>query len=148
MAVLLAHWDNKAENQRLVCPEGAGDTGSCTAPVAIVQDLGATFGPLKVDLANWSRTPMWSDAKTCTVSMETLPYKGSTFPKRRISEAGRKMLLGLLEQVSDQQLAELFTASRITSYDQISAAARDAGPWVAAFREKVKQIRAAGPCGQ
>ena len=54
MAVLLAHWDNKAENQRLVCPPGAeGPEGTCSKPLAIMQDLGATFGPVKVDLNNW-----------------------------------------------------------------------------------------------
>jgi hypothetical protein len=149
MAVLLAHWDNKSENQRLVCPAGAerGD-GSCNRPVAIVQDLGATFGPLKVDLTNWRRTAIWADRATCTVSMEDLPYSGGTFPTRRISDAGRQMLLGLLESLSDQQLTDLFAASRITSYDQVTVAARGARPWVEAFTDKVRQIREAGPCPQ
>jgi hypothetical protein len=147
MAMILDHWDNKAENQRLVCASGEAGTGGCRQPVAIIQDLGATFGPLKVDLANWQRTPVWSDPATCTVSMESLPYKGGTFPTRRISEEGRRLLLGLLEQLSDEQLSDLFTASRITSYDQVTAAARGAAPWVSTFKDKVRQIREAGPCG-
>ena len=79
--------------------------------------------------------------------METLPYNGGTFPKHRISEAGRRFMLGLLEQLSEHQLTDLFTASRITPYDQVSAAARSAAPWVAAFSDKVRQIREGGPCG-
>ena len=54
LAVLLAHWDNKAENQRLVCPPGGtGRTAAAHAPLAIIQDAGATFGPTKLDLQNW-----------------------------------------------------------------------------------------------
>ncbi|HEX6972885.1 MAG TPA: hypothetical protein VF147_00705, partial [Vicinamibacterales bacterium] len=54
-AVLIAHWDNKSENQRLVCVGGDPDGHGCRRSIAIVQDLGATFGPLKLDLANWQR---------------------------------------------------------------------------------------------
>ncbi len=148
MAVLLAHWDNKAENQRLVCLPGArrGD-GSCGASFALIQDLGGTFGPTKLDLRNWRETPVWSDRRTCTVNMKNLPYGGSTFPERRISEAGRRKLLGLLEQLSQQQLLDLFTGSGVTSYNHLNAAARHAGAWTETFLDKVRQIREAGPCG-
>ncbi|HEX6974173.1 MAG TPA: hypothetical protein VF147_07225, partial [Vicinamibacterales bacterium] len=72
--------------------------------------------------------------------------KGGTFPEHQISEAGRRLLLDLVGQLTDQQLQDLFTASRITTYDQVSAAARGPAPWVAAFKDKVRQIREAGPC--
>ena len=45
LAVFLSHWDNKSENQRLVClsekdwPEG----GKCTQPFAMLQDVGAAW---------------------------------------------------------------------------------------------------------
>lgn len=147
MAVLLAHWDNKAENQRLVCPPGAeGPDDTCTRPLAIMQDLGATFGPTKVDLNNWRRYQVWADARTCRVSMKSLPFGGATFPDRQISDAGRLLLLGWLEQLSDDQLRDLFEGSRITSFDQVTAAARNPDVWIAAFKEKVKQIRDGGPC--
>jgi hypothetical protein len=147
MAVFLAHWDNKGENQRLICPAGAElSNGECGRPVAVIQDLGATFGPNRVDLTNWRQLKVWKDAKSCTVSMKGLPFDGATFVERRISEAGRKHLLGLLEQLSDGQLRDLFDGSRFTSYDQVNAAARGIDAWVNAFKDKVSQIRSAGPC--
>ena len=147
LAVLLAHWDNKAENQRLVCPSGAeAPDGTCSRPLAIMQDLGATFGPVKVDLHNWGNYRVWADSTTCRVSMKGLPFGGATFSDRQISDAGRLLLLGWLEQLSDQQLRDLFEGSRITQFDQVTAAAKNADVWVAAFKEKVQQIRDAGPC--
>jgi hypothetical protein len=147
MAVFLAHWDNKAANQRLICPpEFDRDDGTCVQPLAIMQDLGATFGPMKIDLHNWRQGQIWKDGATCTVSMAHLPWGGATFPERKISEEGRLMLLGLLEQLSDQQLRDLFEGSRVTSHDQFSAEARRADAWVRVFRDKVRQIREGGPC--
>jgi hypothetical protein len=146
-AVVLAHWDNKAANQRLLClPGGERPDGTCATPLAIIQDLGATFGPLRVDLPNWRALPVWSDRATCGVSMRTLPFGGATFADRRISEAGRVMLLGLLEQLSSEQLRTLFTASRVIDQDQIAAEARSAAAWTHAFEDKVRQIKEAGPC--
>jgi hypothetical protein len=148
IAVFLAHWDNKAANQRLLCPsEDEGEAGACLRPLAIMQDLGATFGPLKSDLHNWRRGRIWKDGATCTVSMKHLPWGGGTFPDRQISEGGRLLLLGLLEQLSDQQLRDLFEGSRMTSHDQFSAEARRADAWVRVFKDKVRQIRDGGPCG-
>jgi hypothetical protein len=148
MAVFLAHWDNKSPNQRLVCPPGAErPDGGCASPRAIMQDLGATFGPLKVDLQNWRTAPIWKDAGSCTVSMEHLPWGGGTFPETRISEEGRQLLLGLLTQLSDAQLRDLFEGSRIAAQNQFAAESRSAAAWVAAFQRRVEQIRDAGPCG-
>lgn len=147
MAVVLAHWDNKAENQRLVCPQGTErPDGTCGQPLAIIQDVGATFGPVRVDLNNWRQFRVWTDPATCRVSMKSLPYRGATFVDRQISEEGRRLLLGLLEQLTAQQLTDLFEGSRITEYDQIDAAGRGAGAWTRAFQEKIAQIREAGPC--
>ena len=147
LAVFLAHWDNKGPNQRLICPSGNElPNGSCRAPVAIIQDLGATFGPLRVDLPSWRAAPIWRDRATCTVSMAKMPYGGATFPERQISEAGRVMLAGLLEQLSPEQLRDLFTASRMTEYDAIDAESHDPDAWVSVFRDKVKQIRQGEAC--
>ena len=147
MAVFLAHWDNKAANQRLICPGGRdAPDGGCAHPVAIMQDLGATFGPLKIDLHHWRTGRIWKDAATCTVSMEHFPWQGATFPERQVTEAGRLMLLGLLEQLTDQQLRELFEGSRVVAFDQFMGEGRGAQAWVAAFTDRVDQIRTAGPC--
>lgn len=147
MAVFLAHWDNKAPNQRLICPAGADrPDGSCGAPVAIMQDLGATFGPLKLDLQNWRAGRIWKDPATCTVSMEHLPWGGGTFPEARISEGGRTLLLGLLDQLSDAQLRDLFEGSRVAGHLQLSAESASSAAWIEAFRARVQQIREGGPC--
>jgi hypothetical protein len=149
MAVLIAHWDNKAPNQRLVCLPG-GDTpdGGCTRPLAMMQDLGASFGPTKLDLHNWRSFQVWGDARRCRVSMEQLPWGGGTFPEQQISEQGRQFLLKLLEQLSVQQIEDLFRGARIESSETITADGRQPEAWAAAFQDKVRQIREAGPCGQ
>jgi hypothetical protein len=147
LAVLLAHWDNKAANQRLICPAGRElPNGGCAAPVAMIQDLGATFGPSRVDLPNWRATPIWRDRAACTISMHTLPYGGATFPNVNVSEAGRLLIVSLLEQLTRRQLRELFIASRITAYDSIDAEGRDPDAWARVFEGKVREIRAGGPC--
>ena len=147
MAIFLTHWDNKDANQRLICPAGSeGSGGTCTAPIAIMQDLGATFGPTKVDLHNWRQGRIWKDGATCQVSMEQLPWGGGTFPEVRISEGGRQHLLGLLQQLSDSQLRDLFESSGITKLEQVNAESRRVESWVAAFKDRIKQISDAGPC--
>jgi len=141
MAVFLAHWDNKGPNQRLICRPGADrPDGGCSQPFAIMQDLGATFGPTKIDLHNWRQGRIWQDRPTCTVSMKHLPWEGATFPDQQISESGRQLLGGLLQQLSEQQLRDLFDGSRVTSHDQLTAESRHADAWVRVFKDKRKQI--------
>ncbi len=147
LAVVLAHWDNKAANQRLICPTGRElPDGQCAAPVAMIQDLGATFGPIRVDLPSWRATPVWHDRAACTISMRALPYDGATFPEVSVSEAGRLMIVRLLEQLSHRQLRDLFIASRITSYDAIDGEGRDPDAWARVFEDKVREIRTGGAC--
>jgi len=52
LAVLLAHWDNKSENQRLVCLSEADwpDGGKCSRLLAMLQDVGGAFGPRNTKL--------------------------------------------------------------------------------------------------
>ena len=148
LAVVIAHWDNKAENQRLLClPGGDLPDGGCARPYAILQDLGASFGPTKLDLHNWRSTPVWADARACRVSMKQMPWGGATFPEQHISEEGRVFLLSLLEQLSPAQLLDLFTGARVELSEGVSADGRKPSAWAAAFLDKVRQIREAGPCG-
>jgi len=147
VAMVLAHWDNKGANQRLVCPDGRERTdGSCAAPLAIIQDLGATFGPKKMDLPNWKQVAVWSDARACKVSMSALPFSGATFPERQISEDGRQFALKLLRQLSREQLDALFIAAGVSSFNHVIAEAHTPRAWTDAFLAKVDQIASAGPC--
>ena len=147
MAVFLAHWDNKAENQRLIClPGGDLPDGGCSRPLAMLQDLGASFGPAKLDLHNWRAYPIWADARTCRVSMDELPWGGATFREQQISDEGRRFLLNRLEQLSPDQVEGLFRGARIESSEGVTAEGRQPRAWAAAFQDKVRQIREAGPC--
>jgi hypothetical protein len=147
LAVLMAHWDNKAANQRLICPAGhERPDGTCADPLAMIQDLGATFGPLKLDLQNWKTTPVWADRASCTISMNAMPYAGGTFPDWQVSEEGRLLLASLLRQLTVAQLRTLFTASRVVAFDQISAEGHDPDAWVAVFQGKVADIADNAAC--
>ena len=147
IAILLAHWDNKGPNQRLVCPGGQDRVdGSCAAALLMVQDLGATFGPLKIDLHNWRRVQMWDDGAACRVSMKALPFNGATFGTHRISEEGRQFALKLLRPLARSQLSALFTTSGVTRFDHVTGEGHDAEAWVTAFMAKIDQIALGGPC--
>ena len=147
LAVVIAHWDNKAENQRLLClPGGDLPDGGCSQPFAMMQDVGASFGPVKLDLHTWRSLPVWANARTCRVSMEQLPWGGGTFPEQQLSEEGRQFLLELVEQLSSAQVQDLFTGARIELSEAVTAEGRQPAAWAAAFLDKVRQIREAGPC--
>jgi hypothetical protein len=144
LAVFLAHWDNKSENQRLVCldRDASGlERQQCSEPLALMQDLGATFGPRKVDLESWRETPVWADRKTCRVSMEGLPHRGGTFPAYQISEAGRRFLAERLRALTRSDIRTLFETARFPQYD-----GRDVGDWVGVFERKVQEITAGPSC--
>jgi hypothetical protein len=69
----------------------------CREPLLMLQDLGATFGPTKVDYEAWTAMPLWEDEAACLVSMRSMPYNGILFPPTRISEAGRALLADRLD---------------------------------------------------
>jgi hypothetical protein len=147
-AILLAHWDNKAANQRLMClsPAGSGD-GSCLQPFAYIQDVGATFGPKKVDFERWRAAPVWADANSCLVSMRQFPYSGGTFPDTRISEAGRRLISRQLLALREPQLIALFASTRFPEFNG-GGEDGDASAWARALLDKARQITAAGPCAE
>jgi hypothetical protein len=152
MSVFLAHWDNKPTNQRLVCldPVEPGATPShdapCERPLLMLQDLGATFGPTKVEYRHWVAAPIWADAASCRISMETMPYRGSAFPPVNISEEGRLFLASRLRQLSERQVTDLFTGARFPDPVSGDVPARDITPWVRTFMDKVAQIADRPPC--
>jgi hypothetical protein len=148
MAVFLHHWDNKSENQRLVCLDapGEGNNGRCPNPFAFVQDVGSTFGPNKVNLESWRTRRVWRNAATCEVTMEDMPFGGATFATTRISEEGRRFLADKLGRLREEQIRTLFEAARFPAYHSRRDPGADVRSWVRAFQAKVAEIADRAPC--
>ena len=146
LAVFLAHWDNKAENQRLLCLGEERDSKRCDRPVAMIQDLGSTFGPKAVNLQGWRAYPIWADRNSCRVSMLALPYSGLTFSDVVISEEGRQFLIERLRRLPRPRIEALFRAARIEAFDATDPASRQIDQWVTVFEEKVATIVRHQPC--
>jgi hypothetical protein len=147
-AIFLAHWDNKAPNQRLVCTQftpADRDGRRCQAAVAYLQDLGATFGPNKVDRRGWEQAPIWADASACRVSMRSFPYGGGTFRDVSISETGRRLLSDRLNALTREQVRSLFSAGRFKEFHG-SGESADVEKWTDVFLAKAAAIAHAGPC--
>jgi hypothetical protein len=147
IAVFLAHWDNKADNQRLVCIDQAfGEGQACRDSILMIQDVGATFGPTKVNLSQWRQLPIWADRATCTVSMRAMPYRGATFADARISEAARVRVGTQLASFSDADVRKWFSDARFPQFYESTDDSKDLDAWVEAYRDRVDQILTAGPC--
>ena len=142
IAVFLAHWDNKTTNQRLICLDDRGPDGPapCARPVVMLQDLGATFGPKKVDYLGWKHSAIWRDAKGCTVSMAPMPYRGATFQDIEISEEGRQLLAAKLSAYDSGDIANLFLSSNFPDAATGQLGTTNVQPWVEAFEDKVAAI--------
>jgi hypothetical protein len=142
VAVLLAHWDNKTTNQRLICygDRGADSDAPCAQPVLMLQDLGATFGPKKVDYLGWRNSHIWRDAKGCVATMSHLPYRGATFSDVEISEEGRALLAAKLAAFDSVALANLFLTSNFPDPETGQLGTTNVQPWVDAFQQKVADI--------
>ena len=147
LAVFLAHWDNKAENQRLVCLSETWPPGArCPEPFLLLQDVGSTFGPDRVDLEAWKAARIWEDRHACKVSMSDLPYGGGTFGPTRVSERGRRFLARLLEQLTDAQLTDLFAGARFDEPRNPWYRTSPVPEWVIAFKARVRAISEGPPC--
>jgi hypothetical protein len=148
LAVFLAHWDNKTENQRLVCLDDApfDNQRPCARSLLVVQDLGATFGPYKVNIVRWREAPLWADERRCVVTMRALPFGGGTFPDVRISEEGRQEFLRRIDALSEPTIRQLFQRARFPEFYTATDDERDLTAWAQAFRARVDRIRTAGPC--
>jgi hypothetical protein len=152
LAAFIQHSDSKASNQRILCPPGedVGATG-CRAPILMIQDLGITFGQATalnknrnaVSLVGWSQVPVWKDPAKCIADLS-----GSLtgrFKNPQISEAGRAFLAGLLIQLTDAQLRDLFEVARVT-LRPVDPDENPEGPratvdqWVEVFKRKRAQI--------
>ena len=112
----------------------------------MIQDLGATFGPSKVNLARWKEFPIWSDRDACRVSLRRMPFQGGTFPDVAISEEGRIGLGRRLASLTAAEVQTLFASARFPDYHAGTDDRRDVAAWHGAFRSRVDQILTAGPC--
>ena len=147
LAVFLAHWDNKAENQRLAClDEPASIEDGCREPFAYIQDTGSSFGPRRLNLREWRGTPVWADVKRCRLSLARMPFLGGTFEDVEISERGRAFLAERLGGVSREQARSLFASAKLSEYTELPPEDRDPERWAEAFELRVRQIVDAGTC--
>lgn len=155
LAVLLNNWDTRADNQRLVClDEGPGPApGGCRQSYAYMQDVGATFGRVggtkeerKLNLAGWRAVPVWKDAATCLVEIDSPPLHGATFGEAVISEGGRSFLARRLRRLTTRHVRDLFEGARFANHAGATGPERDVDQWVEAFQGKVQQITARKPC--
>lgn len=147
LAALVQHGDNRAAQQYLVCldsriEDGQDTKSACSRPFLLVHDLGATFGKStrnidessKMNWKGWSSTPVWKDPRKCVAELRSA--SDGSFRDPRISEEGRKFLAGLLMQLSDRQIEDLFKAARADRRDP-SASVQD---WVDTFKRKRAEI--------
>ena len=154
LAVLIQHTDNKAVQQRLQClPGGLNDDGSCAKPFLIVHDVGLTFGHANflnrnttssVNFEEWSTTPIWRDKEKCIGHLAK--SSTGTLGDPKIGEQGRAFLAGLLDQLSDAQLHDLFAVGHVERRSRkpgTSAPPATIEEWVNAFKQKRADIDAA-----
>jgi len=152
MAVLFQHTDTKPQQQRLICLDGPDvpATAPCSRPFMLVQDVGVTFGRANtfnenatgsMNLTKWSSTRVWKkDGGPCVGNLSK-SFTG-TLDEPVISEEGRGFLAGLLTQLSDEQIRDLFEVSRVTLRVRTPGDARSGFPTVDEWAEAFKQKRA------
>jgi hypothetical protein len=176
LGAFMQHSDNKAPQQRLVCDKVKVDektkpfTTTCDNSVMLVQDVGATFGgggwftsntSAKMNLGEWEGKKLWNKVGTdgapqqCQAVLRKSLSAGGGLSDPLISEEGRRFDAGLLCQLSDRQIEDLFKASRVAlmpeyhNHDGSFKAGVDEasiiGKWVAAFKQKREDL-AKGRC--
>ena len=157
IAVFLQHSDSKPTQQRLACfPNDLSQYlwyQTCRQSRFMVQDLGATFGMSAQEvesfssmyLRGWESEPIWKiDEKVkCVGNID--PSLGGDLHNPEISEAGRKFLSDLLNQLTDQQIANLFIVARAertdeTLLDQGREREVTIDDWVRVFKKKRQEI--------
>lgn len=144
LAAFVQHRDSKPGNQRLVCPpdEVYGDDGrrDCHEPVAMVQDLGATFGgpaPImthKMNLQAWKQTPVWESPRRCVANLTSEITATGGLERPEIGDEGRRLLARLLDALDDRQVRALFEVARADARGEIAE-------WVAAFEKRRNAVR-------
>lgn len=145
LAAMLQHTDSKPEQQRLVCRDEKPREDGCRKPFLLVSDLGKTFGhaslfnrdaPSSVNLETWTAAPVWLEATGCRARLGR--SLTGTLEHPVISEEGRRFLAGLLQQLTDRQLRDLFTVARFP--ERRGAPTGSVEAWVEAFKAKRRDI--------
>jgi hypothetical protein len=180
LAAFMQHSDNKPEQQRLVCNGVEVDesthpfTATCKESKMLVQDVGATFGgggaftsndSAKMNLQEWSGKNLWkktgkpgmndTDCPVCQAQLHKSLSAKDGLDDPTVSEEGRRFLAGLMCQLSDAQISDLFKASQVAtmpkyhnsdgSFKQGLDEATIEKQWVEAFKAKREQL-ANGRC--
>jgi hypothetical protein len=95
-----------------------------------------------VNLAGWMKVPIWKAGDACVGNLGG-SFKG-TLKSPVISEEGRALLAGLLMQLSDEQLHDMFEAARVHLRPRAPESGLSGfpavGEWVEAFKVKRAEI--------
>jgi hypothetical protein len=177
LAAFIVDGDNKPQQQRLVCDHVKLDesthpfTTTCDNSEMVVQDVGATFGGgglftdsyiSKMNLGEWSGNALWkrvgksgSDCPECQARVHKRWNAKDGLEDPMISEEGRRFLAGLMCQLSDRQIGDLFQAARVARMPRYhnadgsfkSTLNEDSviQEWVDVFKKKREDL-AAGRC--
>ncbi|HXJ93852.1 MAG TPA: hypothetical protein VMT20_13460 [Terriglobia bacterium] len=171
LAAFMKHSDNKPPQQRLDCHKVDVDqktqppTTTCDKSVMLVQDVGATFGGgglftsntgAKMNLQNWSNTKLWKKAgtdsapKECQAGLRNSLTAHDGLHDPMISEDGRRFNAGLMCQLSDSQIEDLFRGARVAdmpeyhnkdgSFKSGVIEASILNEWVQAFKQKREEL--------
>jgi hypothetical protein len=153
LAVFVQHTDTKPQQQRIVCLDARSTNGrdGCERPFLMINDLGLTFGRATqtnanetsgVNLEAWRKTPIWKPGPGCVGNLPR-SFTG-TLGDPRVSEEGRAFLAGLLSQLSERQIHDLFEAARdelrLRAPENVSSGFPRIDEWVSAFADKRRQI--------
>jgi hypothetical protein len=176
LGAFMQHSDNKPPQQRLDCDKVHVDektqpfTTRCDQSMMLVQDVGATFGgggwftnnsSAKMNLKEWDGKKLWKKVGTdgapqeCQADLRKSLTAHDGLSDPPISEEGRRFDAGLVCQLSDHQLEDLFKASRVAGMPEyhnsdgsFRASLDEASiirQWVDAFKRKREDL-AKGRC--
>ena len=140
--VLLHNKDAVPANQSLVCRKwessGVGGPPACTDSAVLTYDYGYTFGSL--DLVEYRDRKIFLSASADEGCVGDLNENTITYP--RISEEARKLLLERLEEITRQQMVDIFQLAQVTTSGHFMGG-WSVDKWIDVFQEKIDEIRQA-----
>ena len=176
LGAFIKHSDNKPPQQRLTCDKVKVDektqpyTTTCNKSIMLVQDVGATFGgggwftsntSAKMNLKIWSSKKLWNKVgtdgapKQCEAALRKSLTAHDGLDNPKISEEGRRFDAGLMCQLSDKQIEDLFRSARAAAMPEYHNSDGSFKPgvdeasvikqWVEAFKQKREDL-AKGRC--